>query len=833
VSHRPRIVLLGMMTKMPVAGVVWQTIHYLVGLRRLGFDVYYVESHARTPSMLMAHEHDDSSALAAAFIDKTLRPYDLASKWAFHALHDDGRVYGMSAQELRRLYRSAELVINLHGGTDPLPEHAETGRLVYLETDPVLLQIELHDNLERSIAFLEPHVAFFTFAENLGRPGCKLPVSNSFSFLPTRQPVVTEFWLGAEDSAAPITFTTVGNWRQSWRSVAYLGEQYTWSKHEEFLKFLDVPKRSQAPFELALASLDEDARRLLEDKGWSVKDALAVSTDLDSYREYIRRSGAEFTVAKDQNVRLRTGWFSDRSATYLAAGRPVVTQDTGFGDLLPVGAGLFAFTGIDEIVEAVGRIRTDYAAQRRSAFAIAREFFDSDVVLTRLLDDCGTSVPGHRSNRSETVLPLSLPLVPEARRPLRLSSKTTDAALARPLPWPELGPPPIPRASIVVVTMGNLALTRLCLETVLATTSEDVEVVVVDNASTDGTREYLDALVPRSGRVHAIQNPANRGFAGAVNQGLAASRGEVLVVLNNDTLVPPGWLERLEHHLQDLAVGLVGPTTNEAGNEAELETPYRTYGEMLEFAKKQAIEADRRLADVPVATMFCAALRRDVLEAVGPLDERFEVGLFEDDDYSARVKAAGYRVALAEDAFVHHFGEASFGELYANGRRGELFEANRRRFEEKWGISWSSHERRAAQHYRDLVERIREAVDREVPADATVLVVSNGDEELLRLGGSRRGWHFPQMEDGVHAGHHPANSADAIAQFESLRQQGADHLLLPDVSLWWLDFYDAFAKYLRDASQPERHCDGCIVYGPFQALDPAHGEPLSKRSLSG
>ena len=811
-SHRPRIVLLGMMTKMPVAGVVWQTIHYLVGLRRLGFDVYYVESHARTPSMLMAYEHDDSSGLAAGFIDKTLRPYDLANNWAFHALHNDGRVYGMSAQELRRLYRSAELIINLHGGTDPLPEHSQTGRLIYLETDPVLLQVELHDNLERSIAFLEPHVAFFTFAENLGRPGCKLPVSKRFSFLPTRQPVVTEFWLGAEDPDAPITFTTVGNWRQSWRSVAYLGEQYTWSKHEEFLKFLDVPERAQAPFELALASLGEDARRLLEGKGWGVRDALGISTDTDSYREYIRHSGAEFTVAKDQNVRLRTGWFSDRSATYLAAGRPVVTQDTGFGDLLPVGAGLFSFTDTDEIVEAVGRIRADYAAHRRSASAIAREFFDADVVLTRLLDDSGTSVPRRRSNRAETVLPPSLPLVPEARRPIRLTAETTDAALARPLPWPVLGPPPIPRASIVVVTRGNFALTRLCLETVLATTAEDVEVIVVDNASSDGTREYLDALFPRVGRVHAIQNQSNRGFAAAVNQGLAASRGEVLVIMNNDTLVPPGWLERLEHHLHDLAVGLVGPMTNEAGNEAEIDTPYRTYGELLDFAKKRAIEADRRLVDVPVATMFCAALRRDVLEAVGPLDELFEVGLFEDDDYSARARAAGYRVALAEDAFVHHFGEAAFGELYASGERGELFDANRRRFEEKWGVSWSSHERRPAQHYRALVDSVRAVVADRLPADATVLVVSNGDETLLELEG-RVGGHFPQIADGTYAGHHPADGREAVAHLESLRRTGAQYLVFPETARWWLEFYTELREHL-EARDPDPALvpDVCAIY---------------------
>src|SRR3712207_674427 len=122
--HKKKIVLLGMMTKMPVAGVVWQTAHYLVGLRRLGYDVYYVEAHARTPSMLMQTEADDGTARAAAFIDAVCRRFDFAGKWAYHALHDtDARVYGMSDSELDRLYRSAHLVINLHGGTFPRPEH--------------------------------------------------------------------------------------------------------------------------------------------------------------------------------------------------------------------------------------------------------------------------------------------------------------------------------------------------------------------------------------------------------------------------------------------------------------------------------------------------------------------------------------------------------------------------------------------------------------------------------------------------------------------------------------------------------------------------------------
>ena len=168
--------------------------------------------------------------------------------------------------------------------------------------------------------------------------------------------------------------------------MVYGGERYTWSKHHEFLKFLDLPSRVDQGFELALGKYDESDRAMLESKGWNVRHALDFSTDLDEYRCYIASSRGEFTVAKDQNIRLRSGWFSDRSATYLAAGRPVVTQETGFSDLFPTGAGLFAFSTIDEAVEAIKAINADYPAHSRAAAEIAREFFDSDVVLSRLLE---------------------------------------------------------------------------------------------------------------------------------------------------------------------------------------------------------------------------------------------------------------------------------------------------------------------------------------------------------------------------------------------------------------------------------------------------------------
>lgn len=391
---KPKIVVLGMMTKMPVAGVVWQTVHYLAGFERLGCETYYVEQHARTPSMFMETEQCDGSGKAAAFIDGIMRRFDLGGRWCFHALHEpDSRCYGMSDTQLRQLFAEAELIINLHGGTTPLPEHSATGRLVYLETDPVQLQIELHDNVQETIDFLEPHGAFFTFGENLGAPDCGLPVSERFKFLPTRQPVVMEFWERQADSGPHQPFTTIGNWVQQWREVWFKGECFAWSKHHEFMKFIDLPGRTAQPFELALSSYTAADREMLESHGWHVRHAMSFSTDLDRYREYIGASRGEFTVAKDQNIRLRSGWFSDRSATYLAAGRPVITQDTGFGNVLPTGCGLFAFSTMEEILAAIDSVNADYARHGRAGREIGRAYFSHDVVLAPLLEHMGCRVP--------------------------------------------------------------------------------------------------------------------------------------------------------------------------------------------------------------------------------------------------------------------------------------------------------------------------------------------------------------------------------------------------------------------------------------------------------
>lgn len=397
-----KIVLLGLMSTIPVAGVAWLVAQYMIGFRRLGYDPYYVEAHGISPTKLMEDEFDNGSEKAAAFIANVMRRFDLGDRWAFHALHDNGHCYGLSEAELKHLYQTADLIINLHGGTVPLPEHtAVAGKLIYLETDPVELEIELYHNEPAALDFVAPHSAFFTWGLNYGNPDCKVPVPERLNFRPSPPVVVLDFWQQPYAAAAAAAaangngnghkFTTIGNWRQPWHQVNFQGEIYHWSKHYEFLKFLDLPVRTNHSFELALSSssYNEEDKQMLESHGWKVRDSLSFSSDVDAYRQFIIESRGEFTVAKDQNIRLRSGWFSERSATYLAAGRPVITQDTGFGSYLPTGNGLFAFSTMEDVEQAIDSINSNFERHSRGATEIAREYLNYDVVLKNLLSAVG------------------------------------------------------------------------------------------------------------------------------------------------------------------------------------------------------------------------------------------------------------------------------------------------------------------------------------------------------------------------------------------------------------------------------------------------------------
>ncbi|MEW5877089.1 MAG: glycosyltransferase [Acidobacteriota bacterium] len=253
-----------------------------------------------------------------------------------------------------------------------------------------------------------------------------------------------------------------------------------------------------------------------------------------------------------------------------------------------------------------------------------------------------------------------------------------------------------PKVSIVVVTYNNLDLTRQCLESVLTRTEwPNYELFVVDNGSTDGTPEYLWELASKDSRLRVICNPENRGFAAANNQALRLAEGEFLVLLNNDTVVPRGWLSGLVRHLSAHPdFGLVGPVTNWIGNEAQIPVGYKRLEDMPRWAEGYVREHDGEFFDISIAALFCAAMRRDTFLRVGELDERFGAGMFEDDDYAIRVREAGLRVVCVEDVFVHHHGKAAFKQM-PDAQYQELFERNRKLFEAKWGKPWVPHRYRS------------------------------------------------------------------------------------------------------------------------------------------
>lgn len=801
--HRgaPLVVVLGMMTKIPVGGVIWQVRHYLDGLRRLGYDVAYVEAHARTPSMFMRDEADDSSALAAAFLDRTLRSWGFEHCWAYHALHDDGAVHGMSSAELSSLYSRAHMILNLHGGTEPSDELSRTGRLVYLETDPVQLQIELHESNRDTEAFLDAHVAWFTYGENWGRVGNPLPAASRYPFRPTRQPVVLEDW--RTDTPGGSVFTTVANWRQRWREVHLDGESYTWSKDLQFEPVRELPARTDAGFELMLSGHDPADVEALRSLGWMTRDALPATLDADRYRSYIQRSRGEFTAAKDQNVRLRSGWFSDRSATYLAAGRPVITQDTGLGELYPLGEGLHVWSNLDSAVSAVDRVRSRPRREQAAATELAREYFAHDRVLGALMSDLGmTPRPqrlrgGRVPTPDRSPWPGDLPLGVASRRPLVLEGDTEARVLAAPLPMPLPSvAPPAPVASVVVPVCDNLALTRLCLESMLADRrSRDAQIVVVDNASADLSAAYLDHLAERSGNVEVLHTPTNLGYAAAINLGVRHARADALVLVNNDVVVGPGWLDGLLEQLGD-GVGAVVPVTDGAPGGARVPRTWATFAELMAETSRRREHHGSDHVELDRATYCCVATTRSVWQQVGELDEGYGIGMFEDDDHVARLRAAGLSIRLALGVLVAHFGEATLGTLAPSGAYGELFHANRARFERRHGRPWTPHTPPVDADYEQLVAQLGDLVLTHVPEGHSVAVVSKGDPQLVEWR-DRRGVHLPGDGAGGWAGHHPADGDAAVAELERAMGDGANYVLLPRPHTWWLQCYPELDEHLR------------------------------------
>lgn len=379
-----RAIVFGLMFDLPYAGIIAQFLHYLHGLRSLGWDVWYVEDTLSWPYDPVTRTSAADPAASIARVARTLEDHGFGDRWIYRCAVPDVRCVGAGQRQLDALYRTTDVALNVTGAQEIREEHGALRCLAYVQSDPFGLQVDLADGNEWAAEQMRRHHIHFTFGELIGTPACPLPAGR-IRWLPTRQPVALELWPPAPQGS---TFTTVTTWRNHSKDKVWQGERYHWTKDREFLAFVDLPRHTGAALELAVDEEPPEAETMRA-AGWRLVRRPELATDLAAYQAYISGSCGEFTVARDQVVRPRTGWFSDRSASYLAAGRPVVTQETGFSEVLPTGEGLFGFSTLDEAAAALEAVRAEPARHAGAARQLAAEHFAAERVIGSLLERLG------------------------------------------------------------------------------------------------------------------------------------------------------------------------------------------------------------------------------------------------------------------------------------------------------------------------------------------------------------------------------------------------------------------------------------------------------------
>src|SRR5882724_1646255 len=382
-----KIIVFGILFWYPLAGVTYQFLHYLLGLRRLGYDAYYIEDSGRWVYDPSINEFSPDVTGNLKMVVPWLESTGLKDRWAFRGNYPEGKCYGMSESAILQLYKDADAFLNVTGAQEIRPEHLACKRRIYVESDPFASQVKVAKGEQGMIDMLAAHDTHFSFGENLGAADCDVPIEK-FRWLPTRQPVAMELWDQSAPSGGPV-YTTITTWHNKGKNLEWRGDTWYWTKDREFERFLELPRRRpKTAFELA-TTVGEEVQQLLRRSGWRQTGSVEISGDAGLYRKYIQESRGEFTVARDQYVRPNTGWFSDRSACYLAAGRPVITQETGFSKFIPSGKGLFGFRTMEDILRAVDSIESDYEGNCRAALDIARGYFAAEKVVGSLMQRAG------------------------------------------------------------------------------------------------------------------------------------------------------------------------------------------------------------------------------------------------------------------------------------------------------------------------------------------------------------------------------------------------------------------------------------------------------------
>jgi hypothetical protein len=379
-----RIIVTGLVGQYAFGGVAWDYLQFVEGFRQLGHDVFYLEDTEMWPYDPIKNTVSADCSYNIRYLSDVMNKFGLGDRWIYRNAAD-ATYHGVSEAESKAFCASAEVFLNVSGCGWLRPEYLRIPKRIFLDSDPMFTQVALMSNKQDVIERIHAHDFHFTFAENINDSDCRVPKAG-LHWIPTRQPIVLDWW--PKSVAVPRDlFTTVMNW------VSYKGCEYddeTWGqKDAEFLKFVDLPQRTTQKFEIAMGMGPGMKRptEMLDEKGWEIVEPSERLPDPWTYRDYLNSSKGEWSVAKEGYVKSRSGWFSCRSACYLALGRPCVLQDTGWSNVYPTGDGLFAFDTIEEAVAGIEEINADYVHHSKEARAVADEMFDARKVLRQMLEN--------------------------------------------------------------------------------------------------------------------------------------------------------------------------------------------------------------------------------------------------------------------------------------------------------------------------------------------------------------------------------------------------------------------------------------------------------------
>lgn len=387
-----KIVVSGFIGLFPTGGATWDYIQYPLGLKMMGHDVYYVEDTMLYPVYQSSGDSWDDCSFVVDYLKKAMEDVGLENRWAYRDVAS-GKIYGMSEVAFKEVCDTADILINVSSSLFMRDEYAKIPTKILVDTDPMFTQYQYHVKMEAggneaqsAKEYMHSHDLFFTFGLNIGKPDCRIPEFD-FTWHTTKKPICLQFWEQAFSGNSKFGFTSVMNWIER---PDFIYESETWGqKNKEFQKFYELPKRSGKNFEIIINRPKDEATKksmeYLTSCGWNVLSPDELISDMHNYKDFIQSSFAEFSITKETYIKSNSGWFSGRSAVYLASGKPVITQDTRWSSYIPAGDGVIAINDLEDAVEAVKEISANYKHHCSAAKNIAFEYFDSYKILGDIL----------------------------------------------------------------------------------------------------------------------------------------------------------------------------------------------------------------------------------------------------------------------------------------------------------------------------------------------------------------------------------------------------------------------------------------------------------------